>query len=137
MYDFREGLLLDQSIYKDNTCDWKAAFLYILSMLVCYAWGLGWWYLFYYLYGTYEKIVFWIWIAIFIIHFIIMITIGVSNLQSGKRRKEQRRKEEQEKLEQEKRIQNSRKRKIDSEQPLKVNNDANSGRVNTEMQALK
>ena len=41
MYDFREGLLLDQSIYKDNTCDWKAAFLYILSMLVCYAWGLG------------------------------------------------------------------------------------------------
>ena len=69
MYDFREGLLLDQSIYKDNTCDWKAAFLYILSMLVCYAWGLGWWYLFYYLYGTYEKIVFWIWIAIFIIHY--------------------------------------------------------------------
>ena len=63
MYDFREGLLLDQSIYKDNTCDWKAAFLYILSMLVCYAWGLGWWYLFYYLYGTYEKIVFWIWIG--------------------------------------------------------------------------
>ena len=61
----------------------------------------------------------------------------MSNLQSGKRRKEQRRKEEQEKLEQEKRIQNSRKRKIDSEQPLKVNNDANSGRVNTEMQALK
>ena len=117
MYDFREGLLLDQSIYKDNTCDWKAAFLYILSMLVCYAWGLGWWYLFYYLYGTYEKIVFWIWIAIFIIHFIIIITIGVSNLQSG--------------------IQNSRKRKIDSEQPLKVNNDANSGRVNTEIQALK
>ena len=75
--------------------------------------------------------------SLFIIHFIIIITIGVSNLQSGKRRKEQRRKEEQEKLEQEKRIQNSRKRKIDSEQPLKVNNDANSGRVNTEMQALK
>ena len=137
MYDFREGLLLDQSIYKDNTYDWKVAFLYILSMLVCYALGLGWWYLFYYLYGTYEKIVFWIWIAIFIIRFIIIITIRVSNLQSGKRRKEQRRKEEQETLEQEKRIQNSRKRKIDSEQPLKVNNDANSGRVNTEMKALK
>lgn len=55
MYDFREGLLLDQSVYKDNTCDWKAAFLYILAMLVCYAWGFGWWYLFYYLYGTYQK----------------------------------------------------------------------------------
>lgn len=46
MYDFREGLLLDQSVYKDNTCDWKAAFLYILAMLVCYAWGFGWWLLF-------------------------------------------------------------------------------------------
>ena len=86
-----------------------------------------------------PKIVFWIWIAIFFIHFIIIITIGVSNLQKGKRRKDKRRKEEQEKSEQEKRIQNSKKRKVDSEQPLKVknNNDANSGRFNTEMQTLQ
>ena len=151
MFDFRDGLLQEKAVYKDTSCDWKSVFLYIGCMLICYIWAFAWWNLFYYLYGNFQKIVFWVWIGVFLLHFIILITIGIINIKSGRNKKKKARKEEDFKKEQLKRIQTRKQIRMNNNKPKETeqnkepegglieNNDYEmntNGRYNTELQTL-
>ena len=153
MYDFRDGILLEKAAYKDDSCDWKSKLLYIGFVLVAYCWAFAWFILFYYLYGNFEKTVFWVWIAIFLLHFAILISVGVSNIQRAKAEKAKRKKEEADKKLQEEKISNLRRQKVNNvknknenvinevkntdENLIESGEKMSSRRFNTETQALQ
>ena len=104
-----------------------------------------------YLYGNFQKIVFWVWIGVFLLHFIILITIGIINIKSGRNKKKKARKEEDFKKEQLKRIQTRKQIRMNNNKPKETeqnkqsegglieNNDDEmntNGRYNTELQTL-
>ena len=112
MFDFREGLDPEKAVYKDDSYDWVSVLKYIGFLLFAYCWGMGWFCLFFWLYGTYQRVTFWVFIGIFLAHIISIVIVGAINIQKNKTRKINKRKAKEEKEEQMKRIiEQKRKRK--------------------------
>lgn len=153
MYDFRDGLLLEKAAYKDESCDWKSKLLYLGFLLVAYCWAFAWFILFFYLYGNFSKIVLWIWIGVFLLHFAILITVGALNIHRAKAKKAKKKKEESDKRLQEEKITNLRRQKVaglknknenvvnevksTDENLIESGEKMSSRRFNTETQALQ
>ena len=141
IYDFRDGLLDKESTYTDTSIDVCSHFLYFVIMGVCWCWGLAWYSLFYSFLYYYEHVACIVFICIFVVHFVIVITIGVINIKSSRRRKVLMRKQKEEMLKTESEIEKFRRRNFNAPKSKKsskmdVNNNVDR-RLGTEMQSLQ
>lgn len=137
MYDFRDGLLAENAVYKNKGTDVGSIFLYILCILVCWAWGMAWLCLFYYAYIFHEIPTFWCFIVIWLVHFAIVVGVGALNIIRSKKAKAQKLKEKEQMRENQERIEKA-KQKRHTNVPANHEKDKESNdRFPTEMQNLQ
>jgi len=162
-YDFREGMLLEKVVYKDDSCKAGEGFLYFGCLLLTWCWGMAWFALFFWMYIFHENIAFWIFIGVWLIHFIIIVIVGAYTLIKSKNDKIKKKQLKEERAEQEKKIEDARKKRQHPEklenynqnnvninvnennninnnnnlENQEENNDNNYNAYNTEIQTLK
>ena len=90
MYDFRDGILLEKVVYKDDSCNVGYVFLYLGLLLLTWIWGSGWFALFFYSYVFHEKVAFIVLIVIWGVFIIIVIVIGFLTIQRSKNQKKRK-----------------------------------------------
>jgi cell division protein FtsB len=149
-WDFREGLLLQKAHYKDESCKFGEGILFFGVIILTWIWGLAWFCLFFWMYIYHQPVSFWIFIGVFLVHFITLIIIGVYTIISSKNKKRQKKIEKEQNDELINRIEKSK--KISSNQNKNIinnnndnynhnNNDNNSNNIqeiiNTETKMLK
>ena len=102
-YDFREGMLLEKVVYKDDSIDIKSRILYVCCIILTWCWGCAWFALFFWAYIFHEEIAFWVFIAVWLIHFIIVVIFAAHTLISARnhKREKKERKEKEEQLQKE------------------------------------
>ena len=107
LYDFRDGILLEKVVYKDDSCNCGYVLLYLGCLLLTWIWGCAWFALFFYSYVFHERATFITFLVIWCIFAVIVILIGFMTFLKSKN--EKRRKIEE---------------KIERERQLKEINDA-------------
>ena len=123
MYDFREGILLEKVVYKDDSCNCGYVLLYLLCLLITWAWGSGWFALFFYSYVFHEQVAFIVFIVIWCVFAAFVVAIGIITIQKSKNEKRRKKEEKEERERQMKEIMDAkRKRNLRS----KMNNDNNN-----------
>ena len=128
-YDFREGILLEKVVYKDDSFDIKSRILYIICILLTWCWGLAWFSLFFWAYIFHEQVAFWVFIIVWLIHFIIVVAVGAHTLISARNKKiEKKRKKEEFEIQQKQIEENRRKRAHALKQEELNKNDDNDSR---------
>ena len=90
MYDFRDGILLEKVVYKDDSCNVGYVFLYLGLLLLTWIWGSGWFALFFYSYIFHEKVAFIVLLVIWGVFIIIVIVIGFLTIQRSKNQKKRK-----------------------------------------------
>ena len=134
-WDFREGLLLQKVIYKDESCKFGEGIFFFGVIFLTWIWGLAWFSLFFWMYIYHRTVSFWIFIAVFLIHFILLFFIGTYNILYSKHKKKQKllKKEENEIL-----INQIEKSKKYQQHKNIINNSENNEEIiNTETKMLK
>ena len=96
MYDFRDGILLEKVVYKDNSCNFLYVLYYIGCLLLDWIWGGAWFALFFYAYIFHEKVAFIVLIVIWCVFMIFVIIIGFLTIQRSKSEKKRKREEKEE-----------------------------------------
>ena len=98
MYDFRDGILLEKVVYKDNSCNFLYVLYYIGCLLLDWIWGCAWFALFFYAYIFHEQVAFIVFIVVWGVFMLIVIVIGILTIQKSKaaKRRKQEQKEERE-----------------------------------------
>ena len=149
-WDFREGLLLQKAHYKDESCKFGEGILFFGAIILTWIWGLAWFCLFFWMYIYHQPVSFWIFIGVFLVHFITLIIIGVYTIISSKNKKRQKKIEKEQNDDLINRIEKNK--KIHSNQHNNIinnnndnynhnNNDNNSNNIqeiiNTETKMLK
>ena len=149
-WDFREGLLQQKANYKDEGCKFGEGIFFFGVIILTWIWGLAWFCLFFWMYIYHQPVSFWIFIGVFLVHFITLIIIGVYTIISSKNKKRQKKIEKEQNEELINRIEKSK--KISSNQNKNIinnnndnynhnNNDNNSNNIqeiiNTETKMLK
>ena len=128
MYDFRDGILLEKVVYKDDSCNFAYVLYYLGCLLLTLIWGCGWFSLFFYSYVFHEKVAFIVFLVIWGIFAITVIVIGFLTIQNAKAQKK-RKKEEKERREKEiKEINESKKRRNEK---MREQNNNNLDDINT------
>ena len=103
-YDFREGILLDKVVYKNNSNNCVHNLLYVVCLLITWAWGICWFALFFYAYLFHEWATMWVFIACWLALAVVVIVIGFYTIERSKIAKEKKRQLKEEKLREEKEI---------------------------------
>ena len=111
MYDFRDGILLEKVVYKDDSCNFGYVLLYIACLLLTWIWGCGWFALFFYSYVFHENVAFIVFIVIWGIFAIIVIVIGFLTIQRSKNEKRRKKEEKEERERQMKEINDAKRRR--------------------------
>ena len=111
LYDFRDGILLEKVVYKDDSCNCQYTLLYLGLLLLTWIWGSGWFALFFYSYVFHERVAFIVFLVIWCVFAAIVIVIGFLTIQKSKNEKIRKTLEKEEKERQLKLIA-ERKRKI-------------------------
>ena len=96
MYDFRDGILLEKVVYKDDSCNFGYVLLYLACLLITWIWASAWFALFFYSYVFHEKVAFIVFIVIWLIFAITVIIIGFLTIQRSKNEKIRKRREKEE-----------------------------------------
>ena len=123
MYDFRDGILLEKVVYKDDSCNFGYVLLYLLCILLTWMWGVGWFALFFYSYIFHEKIAFIVFIAIWGVFAITVVVIGFLTIKKSKNEKLRKKKEKEDRERQMKEIMEAkRKRNLKSRNNM-INNE--------------
>ena len=127
-YDFREGILLEKVVYKDDSFDIKSRILYILCILLTWCWGLAWFSLFFWAYIFHEQVAFWVFIIVWLIHFIIVVVVGALTLMSARNKKLEKKRKKEEFEMQQKRIEENRRKRAHAlkQEELNQNEDNDS-----------
>ena len=141
-YDFREGILLEKVVYKDDSCDCGGGWLFVLCLIATWAWGVAWFALFFYCYINHEQTTMWVFIALWLVHMIVVITVAVLTLHRSKQAKianklaKEKEEEEQKKIEESKKLRNQLHRRgtADSNNINKDGNFYNQGGREIELQ---
>ena len=126
-YDFRDGILLEKVVYKDDSCNFGYVLLYIACLLLTWIWGCGWFALFFYSYVFHENVAFIVFIVIWCIFAIIVIVIGFLTIQRSKNEKRRKREEKEERERQLKEINDAKRRRNENMR----NNINNLDEINT------
>ena len=125
-YDFREGMLLEKVVYKDESFDIKSRILYVICILLTWCWGCAWFALFFWAYIFHEQIAFWVFIIVWLIHFIIVVIFAAHTLISARNKKIEKKRKKEENERQQKLIEeNKRKRARELKKEEINNNDEN------------
>ena len=111
MYDFRDGILLEKVVYKDESCNFGYVLLYLSLLLLTWAWGCAWFALFFYSYVFHEKVAFIVFIVIWAVFAITVIIIGFLTIQRSKNEKMRKRREKEERQKQMEEINEARRRR--------------------------
>ena len=149
-WDFREGLLLQKATYKDESRKFGEGILFFGVIILTWIWGLAWFSLFFWMYIYHQPVSFWIFIGVFLVHFIILIIIGAYTIISSKNKKKQKKIEKEQnddlinRIEKNKKISSNQNKNIinnDNNNYNHNNNDNNSNNIqeiiNTETKMLK
>ena len=111
MYDFRDGILLEKVVYKDESCNFGYLLLYLACLLLTWMWGVGWFALFFYSYVFHEKVAFIVFIVIWLLFAITVIVIGFLTIQNSKNEKKRKRELKEERERQMKEINDAKRRR--------------------------
>ena len=111
MYDFRDGILLEKVVYKDDSCNCGYVLLYLLCLLLTWAWGCGWFALFFYSYIFHEKVAFIVFIVIWGVFAIIVVVIGILTIQKSENEKRRKKQDKEERERQMKEIMESKRKR--------------------------
>ena len=131
MYDFRDGILLEKVVYKDDSCNFGYVLIYIACLLLTWIWGCGWFALFFYSYIFHEKATFITFIVIWGVFAIGVVVIGFLTIQKSKNQKAQKAKIKAERERQLKEIQANKKRRHEN----RINNiNNNLEEINTNIE---
>ena len=122
MYDFRDGILLEKVVYKDDSCNCGYTLLYLLILLLTWIWGCAWFALFFYSYIFHEKVAFIVFIVIWCVFAVIVIVIGILTIQKSKNEKQRKKLEKEEREKQMKEIMDA-KRKRNLKSRNNINNN--------------
>ena len=134
-WDFREGLLLQKANYKDEGCKFGEGIFFFGVIFLTQIWGLAWFCLFFWMYIYHRPVSFWIFIGVFLAHFILLIIIGAYNIFSSKNKKKQKKIEKEQNDDLMNRIEKNR--KIHTNPNKNINNDVyNHEIINTETKML-
>ena len=129
MYDFRDGILLEKVVYKDDSCNFGYVLLYLGCLLLTWIWASGWFALFFYSYVFHEKVAFIVFIVIWLVFAIIVIIIGFLTIQNSKKEKIRKRIEKEEREIQLKQINDAKRKRNEN---LRHNN--NLEEINTNLE---
>ena len=130
MYDFRDGILLEKVIYKDNSCNFLYVLYYIGCLLLTWIWGSAWFALFFYSYVYHEPVAFIVFIVIWGTFMIIVIVIGFLTIQRSKSEKKRKREEKEERERQLKAIAEAKRQRNEKMREYNNNNN-NLDEINT------
>ena len=121
IYDFRDGILLEKVVYKDDSCNCQYVLLYIGCLILTWIWGSGWFALFFYSYIFHERVAFIVFLVIWCIFAAIVIVIGFLTLRKSKNEKIRKNFEKEEKERQLREINEAKRRRNENKRAL--NND--------------
>ena len=130
MYDFRDGILLEKVVYKDNSFNCLYILYYLGCLLLTLIWGSAWFALFFYSYVFHEPVAFIVFIVIWAIFMIIVIIIGFLTIQRSKAEKKRKKEEKEERERQLKEIAEAKKRR--NEKMKEYNNNLDEINTNAE-----
>ena len=122
MYDFRDGILLEKVVYKDNSFNCLYILYYLGCLLLTLIWGSAWFALFFYSYVFHEPVAFIVFIVIWVIFMIGVIIIGFLTIQRSKAEKKRKREEKEERERQLKAIAEAKKRRNEKMKEYNTNN---------------
>ena len=111
IYDFRDGILLEKVVYKDDSCNFGYVLLYIGCLLIEWAIGCGFFALFFYSYIEHEKPTYITFIVIWCIFICIVIVIGFLTIQRSKNEKIRKIKEKEDRERQLREINDAKRRR--------------------------
>ena len=111
MYDFRDGILLEKVVYKDESCNFGYVLLYLACLLLTWIWGSGWFALFFYSYVFHEKVAFIVFIVVWGLFAITVIVIGFLTIQRSKNEKKRKKEQKEERERQMKEINDAKRRR--------------------------
>ena len=129
MYDFRDGILLEKVVYKDDSCNFGYVLLYLACLLITWIWASAWFALFFYSYVFHEKVAFIVFIVIWLIFAITVIIIGFLTIQRSKNEKIRKRREKEEREIQLKQINDAKKKRNEN---MRHNNNLDEINTNYE-----
>ena len=115
MYDFRDGILLEKVVYKDDSCNFGYILLYLACLLLTWIWASGWFALFFYSYVFHERVAFIVFIVIWCIFAIFVIIIGILTILRSKKEKQRKKEEKEIKERQLKEIYNAKRKRHDNQ----------------------
>ena len=129
MYDFRDGILLEKVVYKDDSCNFGYVLLYLACLLITWIWASAWFALFFYSYVFHEKVAFIVFIVIWLIFAITIIIIGFLTIQRSKNEKIRKRREKEEREIQLKQINDAKRKRNEN---MRHNNNLDEINTNYE-----
>ena len=129
MYDFRDGILLEKVVYKDDSCNFGYVLLYLACLLITWIWASAWFALFFYSYVFHEKVAFIVFIVIWLIFAITVIIIGFLTIQRSKNEKIRKRREKEEREIQLKQINDAKRKRNEN---MRHNNNLDENNTNFE-----
>ena len=112
-YDFRDGILLEKVVYKDDSCNCAYILLYLCCLLLTWIWGCGWFALFFYSYIFHQRTTFIVFIVIWGVFAIVIALIGFLTIQKSKNEKLRKKLAKEEREKQLKEINEAKKRRND------------------------
>ena len=127
-WDFREGLLQQKANYKDEGCKFGEGLFFFGAIILTWVWGIAWFSLFFWMYIYHRPVSFWIFIGVFLAHFILIIIVGDYNIISSKKKKKQKKIEKEQNDDLMNRIEKSK--KIHSNQNKNIINNENNNDIN-------
>ena len=121
-YDFRDGILLEKVVYKDESCNFGYVLLYILCLIITWIWGAVWFALFFYSYIFHERIAFIVFIVVWGVCIIALAVIGFLTIKKSENEKLRKKIEKEDRERQMKEIMEAkRKRNLKSRNNLNNN----------------
>ena len=111
MYDFRDGILLEKVVYKDDSFNCVYILYYLGCLVLTLMWGSGWFALFFYAYIFHEQVAFIVFIVVWCVFMIIVIVIGILTIQKSKAAKRRKQEQKEERERQLKEIHEAKKRR--------------------------
>ena len=122
IYDFRDGMLLEKVVYKDESYNCGYFFLYLLCLLLTWIWGSGWFALFFYSYVFHEKIALITFVVIWCIFAAIVVTIGILTIQRSKNEKRIKKEKKEERERELNEIKEAKRRRAERMKNMNENN---------------
>ena len=127
VYDFRDGILLEKVVYKDDSCNCGYVLLYLGCLLITWAVGCAFFALFFYSYVFHERVAFIVFLVIWCVFAVIVIVIGFLTIQRSKNEKARKKQEKEERERQLKEIHEAKRRRNENMK----NNINNLDEINT------